>query len=265
MFRKTSLVAGATIVALSSAAFASPASAVTTNQGLIYSIDARVQYQMSKSDASVLNDLSGFGQDGELVGSGVKVTKKNRVFSFNGNGGYALSLDRHNFEDGITIEARVDLGKVDPWERIFDFATGEFESNNILLTRVGDTDNLSLHIYRDDHFGEPYGQIFTTDSPLKGKTGLHTFTFTVSVENEPSLFVDGVLSDTFDYYWDYPGYIQPFSVERSSSYVGISNWEAWGDQRLEGKIQYLRIYNYGLDMDTILEHATTNSKWDSIG
>ncbi|MEN9741041.1 MAG: hypothetical protein RLZ72_1307 [Actinomycetota bacterium] len=268
MVNMKTLVVGAAIAAVAATGFATPASALTTSEGLVYSIDSRVSYSASNKHIDTLRDLSGFHQDGTLEGSGVRVLKNKSAISFTGNGGYSLSFDRHNFGAGITVEARVDLGKVDAWERVFDFATSAADgenyyggADNILLARDGDSNNLRLDLYRGDY---EFGSIYTTDEPLKGKTGFHTFTFKAD-ESNLYLYVDGVESSTWDAYWDAPNYIEAPALARPSSFIGLSNWAVYGDAPLAGKVQYLRIYNYGLDEETIIDHATTNSKWDSLG
>ncbi len=264
MFRITSLAAAAAVVALSSAAFAAPASATTINEGLVYSVDSRVSYSISRHDVSVWKDLSGFQQDATLVGDGISYGKKNRVVKFAGgdySGGYEFSLDRHNFEHGFTVEARVDLGrKADWWERVFDFGNGA-EDGNIVLARYEDSNELVLAIWDGDYLA---GQLITTNGPLRRNAGLQTFTVRVDVNNFPELFIDGVpqmeydvSSDLFDFY------TAPPSIARTSSLIGLSNWQ--GDAPAEGSIQYIRLYNTRLDDDVVYEHGTTNSKWDSLG
>lgn len=174
---------------------------------------------------------------------GVEFDDKYRAVKFSG-GYYAAPSGFEDFSNGISIVVRANFGKeVNRWERVVDFGNG-MESNNIVLSRDGDSDEIMFEVWQGS---VRVGRATTKTSPLKSANRFHTFAATLNKDRVPKIYIDGKLQK-IEISWsglDTTKFSSmPPVVYRSNNYIGRSNWP--DDEYFEGSIKYLKIYDQAL-------------------
>lgn len=264
-----------------------PAIAYQTGGLLVYYDFSNVS---STSSGDLIPDLSGSGRNGTIRGAGtLSFDSANKALSFPGgaNGTMYIDIERgfETFSGGLTIEFEGHFGSVhQPWERIFDFAEGFEQTNNVLFVgHFADSKELAMVIW--DSGAYPAGVCHTdtgatnpssaTKGTALGNPASPTFSkwlITVGTDGDSivrcRIYKDGVaLATRASWVGSNPDnfgssasdgstYILPPSVSRPSAFVARSNFVA--DSDFEGSIRYLRIYDRALEPAQVLQNATTS-------
>ncbi len=264
MKRHTILAAGVLAVSALAAGAAAPAGA-HPGHNLVFSFDARLAASVDPKDGTTIRDVTSNGETAHGWSGDVRYTAKTKSVTIGNkwgwNYGYRLSPNRFDFQNGITIEARADFGKTaENFERIIDLGRG-LDFDNIILSRDGTSDELLFEVW---HGHERVGRLTTTTSPLTPNAGWHTYTATLTTDGTPAIYIDGV-EQAAEISWSFEDDVfggLPLTVLRDSNFIGHSNW--WGDTPGKLSIQYIRMFDFPEDAEVVLDHATTNSKWDSV-
>ncbi|MGE5659486.1 MAG: LamG-like jellyroll fold domain-containing protein [Actinomycetota bacterium] len=131
-----------------------------------------------------------------------------------------------NLFQTFTIETWVCYQSFNSWSRIFDFGNGA-GSDNILLTNIGQTNNVRFGIYKGS---EEYIEL-----PNTLETGKWThLAVTMDATGNVILYKDGLLIGQKKLHL-------PPTVTRNQNYLGKSNWSS--DGFLNGKIDEFRIWS----------------------
>ena len=229
--------------------------------GLLLAVDAADTTSYSGS-GTTWTDLSGNGKHGTLTSPSLNAsTGSTPRMLTTGTGSYAsFASGFSDFTSGITIHATVDFGSVDTWERIIDFASdyngGSFNpgdgdnSNNILFSRMGDTNDVGIQFYGARGVGF-LGECKAASGII---SGLHSYAVTV-VPNGSSttciIYRDGVALSTTNTLSRMPD-----NVTRTANFAAHSNWTA--DRDLAGKSKSLFIYNRALSSAEIASTYTAD-------
>lgn len=255
-------------------ALASPAQAYSTENLLIY-LDAS-KPESYPGTGTAWTDLSGNGNNGQLLGSGLAFDPTEKTIQFpggaNGTAWVDLAGTFANFSSGMTIEFEGEFGATrSDWERIFDFAAGIESVDNVFwVGHMYDSNELALEVWIA---GVNQGRCHTsTGGTALGALGdrtLATWVLTVG-DGVCRIYKDGVELPTAiknpSYTADTPtqangsAYPLPPVADRSSAFLGRSNFVA--DNDLEGSIRYLRIYSAALTPEEVLDNATNDNPSD---
>lgn len=138
-----------------------------------------------------------------------------------------------DFSAGMSISVWAKPSAVTTWARFIDFGNGA-PANNILFTRIGDTDDL--------RFDTAYGVVDTI-----GIITLDVWQMLVVTMNEAGDVI--VYKDGFQVNTGSIGI--PDIITRTSNFIGESNWEA--DELYNGMMDDMRIYNYAITADDVAD------------
>jgi hypothetical protein len=165
---------------------------------------------------------------------GPNPTSFSSALSFNGTSDFAQlpSNGLANFTNGFSAGIWAYTSSVAPWSRYLDFGNGPL-NDNILLTRVSNTNDLSFTVYRG---GSAMG--ITAPNVIQLDTWQH-FSVTVTPSGTATIYVNGVAVATNTS----PSFL-PNNVTRVNNYIGKSNWAA--DALFEGKLNSLSVWNRAL-------------------
>jgi len=151
-----------------------------------------------------------------------------------------LDVINHDFSGGFTLSAWVFYNSFKSWSRIIDFDVGinTPQHNAILLANYGSSDNLTFEVYANGSSG---GKVIANDALTTGEW-IHV---AASLDNSGNviLYKNGVEIHTGTT-------AVPAIVDRTSSYIGRSNWS--NDGFFDGKIDNLVIWNRTLAASEIL-------------
>ena len=141
-----------------------------------------------------------------------------------------------DFSAGMSISVWAKPASVTNWARFIDFGNfvSEVQANNILFTRIGDTDDL--------RFDTAYGVVDTL-----GIITLDVWQMLVVTMNEAGDVI--VYKDGFQVNTGSIGI--PDVITRTSNFIGESNWEA--DELYNGMMDDMRIYNYAITADDVAD------------
>ncbi|MEI6657512.1 MAG: LamG-like jellyroll fold domain-containing protein [Planctomycetota bacterium] len=202
-------------------------------------------------------DRSPNARNGTATGSTVAIsspaiaTSQNRYVT----AGRAMTFDGVNdfvnlpsaglsdFSQGYTIGFWANTSSVAAWSRYLDFGNGPL-NDNILLTRVFNTNDLSLTVYRG---GSAMG--ITAPNVIQLDTWQH-FSVTVTQSGTATIYVNGVAVATNTS----PSFI-PNNVTRVNNYIGKSNWPA--DALFKGQMRDLSIWKTALTPAQVAASMTT--------
>ncbi|MEM7293095.1 MAG: LamG domain-containing protein, partial [Pseudomonadota bacterium] len=148
---------------------------------------------------------------------------------------FTLPSIANDFTSGFAATAWVDFGTTQNWERVFDFGNGA-GNNNILLTRNGNSNNLTFEVYH----GGSCGKITAANGI---QSGLHHYAVSMASDRSVSLYRDGQLiaSGTSS--------CMPANVTRSTNYIGRSLWSF--DGYFDNQIDELKIFDRDLSADQV--------------
>ena len=217
--------------------------------GLLLAVDASDTNSYSGS-GTTWSDLSGNGKHGTLTSAVVVAATGTTPRTLTTGGGKYASFPSgfSDFTSGITVQATLDFGTADNWERIIDFATdyngGGFvagdgdSSNNILVARAGFTSDLVIQFYA------PRGSGILGECKAAGgiTSGSHNYAFTVAPSGGSTtcaIYRDGTsltVTNTLSR--------MPDNVTRTANFAAHSNWTA--DTDLGANYKSLFIYNRAL-------------------
>ena len=193
-------------------------------------------WTLDETSGTTANDSGTKNLDGSLE-NGLSFNND----SVSGQIGNALDFDGSNdyidlpngfndFVKGCTISLWVYPTAVQNWARFIDFGNGS-SSDNIWFGRRSNSDDLAFECWAG---GSSNGLVTAADAITLNQWQM--FTVTVDSGGNARLFKNGLLIQT--------GTSAPTSVTRTNNYIGRSNWSA--DDYYQGRIDDLRIYNYGL-------------------
>jgi tetratricopeptide (TPR) repeat protein len=152
--------------------------------------------------------------------------------SLDGVDGYVeLPAGINQFNGGFTVILWAKPESIGEWERLFEFGNGE-QKDNIILSRRGDTDDLSFEIYTGDQWT---GRVQAPKAIEPNSW--QCFAVTVEQNGSAVLYKNGrkiANGRTGDI----------GNVQRSQLYIGKSQWP--NDEMYKGLIDDFRIYNYVL-------------------
>ena len=133
--------------------------------------------------------------------------------------------------DGFTVSLWAYPTAVKNWARFIDFGNGS-ASNNILLARMGTTNDLVFEVYN----GGSSGGRTTAAGAIELNKWQH-YTVTVNKNGAAVLYKNGqaVATGTTG---------TALNVYRAINYIGRSNWTA--DAYYQGSMDEIRLYNYSL-------------------
>nr|WP_254429865.1 LamG-like jellyroll fold domain-containing protein [Ruegeria atlantica] len=159
---------------------------------------------------------------------------------YDGSGEYS---DLGDFTSGgqMTIAGTARFDGVNNWERVFDFGGNrttntDTEGGNILLTRVGNTNDLRFEF---NEGGAGSTKITISDYIEQGTE----FDFSAVIDdqaNELRLYLNGELAGSETLHGDVAERV------RANNYVGRSNWDP--DEAFEGSIQNFQVLNEAADL-----------------
>ncbi|MEI7782072.1 MAG: LamG domain-containing protein, partial [Planctomycetota bacterium] len=146
-----------------------------------------------------------------------------------------------DFSQGFSAGVWAYTSSVANWARYFDFGNGP-GSDNILLTRVGTSNDLRFNVLRGGT-----EQSVTAPNAIQLNTWQH-FSVTVTTAGVATLYVNGapVATNTN------PGFI-PNVVARANDSIGKSNWS--GDALFQGRMMGLSVWNTALTPAQIATYA----------
>ena len=231
--------------------------------GLLLAVDASDTSSYGGS-GTTWTDLSGNSKNGTLTSAVLAASTSSTPRSLTtGSGKYAtFPSGFSDFTAGITVQATLDFGSADRWERVIDFATdrngGSFvhgdgdNSSNVLFARADTTNNLAFQFYG------PYGSGFLGECVATGAitSGSHNYAVTVAPSGGSTtcaIYRDGValsVSNTLSR--------MPDNVTRTANFAARSNWT--GDVDLAGSYKSLFIYNRALSSSEIASNYAADSK-----
>ncbi|MGA1655949.1 MAG: LamG-like jellyroll fold domain-containing protein, partial [Ilumatobacteraceae bacterium] len=138
-----------------------------------------------------------------------------------------------DFSTGITVQATVNFGDANEWERIIDLGNGD-ASNNILFAREGTTGHLVFEIYRGT----------TSQGLCRFENGIvanefANYAVTLDASGNCQIYRNGSAQTTTWTAGAAKGL--PNNVTRSSNYIGKSNWAA--DDDFGGVIRSVALYS----------------------
>lgn len=215
--------------------------------GLMYNIDTRSKASVDPIDVSSLTNYVSAREPVHYVttsGGGVSFDSMNQTLSFDGSesASYQISPGFEDFRRGISIEARVSFGtSVNPWERVIDLGNGE-GWDNIIVSRVADSRRIMFELWSG------FWRVGRAETgnviPTNGK--LISIAATIGADRKPHIYVDGrECRTTVSWSASAPRFdALPSVANRASNFIGQSNWIL--DSRLEGAVQYVRVYNRAL-------------------
>jgi uncharacterized repeat protein (TIGR02543 family) len=131
---------------------------------------------------------------------------------------------------GMTIDFEADFGSsADNWERIMDFSEGGLTNDNILIARIGTSNDLAFEIYN----GVNSQTTCTYAGGIPVNSGMNRWTITVDGTN-----CNIYKNNSLVYNRAYSA--KPMSgINLVDNYIGRSNWV---DASFEGSIRSLNIY-----------------------
>lgn len=148
----------------------------------------------------------------------------------------ALPAINFDYSSGITVEAWVHYKSFNSWSRILDFGNGQAK-NNILLANNGSNNTLSFEIYQDGK--RP--NTLSVKNALKTGEWIHVAA-SADKDGKAKLFINGLEKAAGD--MDIPK-----SVNRTSNFIGRSNWSA--DGYFDGQLAEVRVWNKARTADEI--------------
>lgn len=149
------------------------------------------------------------------------------ALNFDGVNDYVeLPSTPENLFQSFTIESWVCYHELGNYTRIFDFGNGS-ASDNILLTNVGTTNNLGLHIYQGNN-----SQSIEIPNAIEIGEWLH-ITVTMDNAGNTTLYKNGLLIGQKKLHL-------PRTLIRNQNYLGKSNWP--NDAFFDGKMDEVRIW-----------------------
>jgi hypothetical protein len=171
-----------------------------------------------------------------LMDSSVKVGFPNMSYgndntmSFDGVDDYlTLPINNYDFTNGITAEFVANFTNVGSWQRLFDFGNGP-NSDNILFSRYGSSDDLAFHVYK----GAVSTVLYCTNCIVNNKLSHYAVTLNGATA---VMYVNGIAKTSSSFL------TLPNNVSRTNNYIGRSNWN---DTYFQGQIPMVKIYNKGL-------------------
>ena len=149
-----------------------------------------------------------------------------------------------DFSQGFSAGVWAYTSSVANWARYFDFGNGP-GSDNILLTRVGTSNDLRFNVLRGGS-----EQSVTAPNTIILNTWQY-FSVTVTSAGVATLYVNGtpVATNTN------PGFV-PDVVSRANDYIGKSNWS--GDAPFKGQMSSLSVWNTALTPAQVTAGMTTS-------
>ena len=215
------------------------------------------------TNAAAVNDLStGSVNDGTIItganGQTPTFNAATGAWQFAGdgstmNGPYidVGNLDTTAFNtNGMTVDFDADFGTANNWERIIDFSAGGSNNNNILVARVGTTNDLTLQIYMGTSVNS-----CTYVNGLSGVTGLNRWIIHIDGAN-CRMYKNGTSV-----------YTQAFTAKPNAgvtlvdNFIGRSNWV---DASFEGSIRSINIYAAALTPSEVEDFTYKTVTSDSL-
>jgi hypothetical protein len=225
---------------------------------LLAKYDASKSASYGGSGATTWTDLTGSGRDAALVGSPVPVAATSsaaRSISLPTNSfGTLHNRDFSNFSGGITVQATLNFGNVDTWERIVDFgrdANGgslvrgdAAQYDNIFWSRDTATNNLVFVMLNGS---TEIARCSAANAILNNTVA--NYAVTLSFGGSCQMYQNGTaISTTTSIAYNTRQNI----VTRNSNFIGRSNWTADGD--INGSIRSLYIYNRAISASDVLSN-----------
>ena len=202
---------------------------------------------------TAINDLaSGSTYDGTLYSGSNSVApgfdRTTGAWTFSGGatstGPYAkvtTSISTTQFNtNGITVDFEADFGTTaNNWERAIDFSSNADMANNLLISRNGTSNDLTIEVWN----GNTSAGQCTYVGAIPTNAGMNRWTVSLDGAN-CRIYKNGTLAYTVAYTG------KPSSgVNWINNYIGRSNWTA--DSTLEGSVRSLRIFAGGLSASEI--------------
>lgn len=184
-----------------------------------------------KNTSVILNDLSGNGYDGTLIGTKIKEDENGiKYINFDGVDDYVklpVLPSTINWSDGFIIEFKAKWNSFTNYSRIFDLGNGATD-NNIVVDTFGKNDTLRFSVVT-------YALNIIENANLKNINEFKIEFIKGNINYNLKVYQNGNLVNSFDS----PEGISVLNVDRTKNYIGKSNF--YGDPYLHGRIYYLKI------------------------
>ena len=201
--------------------------------------DVEAYYQFAEDTGNTeAVDASAHQRDATYAGGAAPGAQGHSAFdplaaSFDGVNDYVDAPDGFaDFTNGISVAAWVYPTQVKNWARIIDFGNGQGDQggDNILLTRVGTTNNLAWHVWKNG----VQQQVVATNAIELNKW--QHFAITQDAAGNAKLYKNGKEIAS--------GIVHaPSNVPRTNNYIGRSNWP---DEYFKGRMGEVAIFNRSL-------------------
>ena len=215
------------------------------------------------SNAAAVNDLAnGSVNDGTIItganGQTPTFSASTGAWQFAGdgstmNGPYidVGNLDTTAFNtNGMTVDFDADFGTANNWERIIDFSAGGSNNNNILVARVGTTNDLALQIYNGTTVNS-----CSYSNALLGVTGFNRWIIHID-GTTCRMYKNGTLAYSVGFT------AKPYAgLTLVDNFIGRSNW---ADASFEGSIRSINIYAAALTPSEVEDFTYKTVTSDSM-
>ncbi|NBO55284.1 MAG: hypothetical protein EBU84_11980, partial [Actinobacteria bacterium] len=206
--------------------------------GLLLHLDAGNSCSTTGSTTSWV-DISTNGNNATLVSNpAYTASTSGGFYSFASNNQHGtVPAGFADFTTGFTISffARF-LTTTGAWQRIIDFGNGG-ESNNILVGRYWNTDQLVLQFFKGT-VTSPVGYCTSDAGAIVNNVWTH-FAITVDPTNGCIIYKNGIVIKTVSSYTTMPN-----NISRTTNFIARSHWSA--DTYFTGAIGDLALYNTAL-------------------
>ena len=141
-----------------------------------------------------------------------------------------------NFTSGVSISVVANFGIANNWERLIDIGSGQ-ANHNIIFARNGGSDDLTFEIYQSS---TSLGKCTAPNGILNNKWATYA---AVANGSTCTLYRDGVQLVSQTYNAGSPQGL-PVNIDRSSNFLGKSNW---ADALFQGGIRAIALYGRALN------------------
>ena len=205
-----------------------------------------------RGDENGLVQLNRLGEVKPVV-STTDALPMQRPMTFDGSSNYVIlpSTGLNNFTSGFSASVWAYTSSTANWAKYFDFGNGA-ASDNIVLTRVGRTNDLAFTVFRGGS-----SQTVTATNAITLNSWQY-FSVSVNSAGVANLYVNGdlVASNT-------NANFVPNNLSRAYNFVGLSNWT--GDALFKGQMGDLSIWNKPLSADEIRTGYTSGFQGTETG
>ena len=211
-------------------------------------------YRLDEASGSTAADSSGNGLNASYVG-GVQFSQRGALLDdpdtsviLNGSAGYVQMPTLNNaFTGGFSAEVWADPASVGSYQPFFDLGNGAY-ADNIVLYRVGTTNNLAFLVYQ----GTSQGLVVTAPNAIT-LNQWQFFAVTEDAHGNVTLYKNGaaIATGTTD--------VPRSGITRADNYLGKSNFSAYGYASYAGGLDEAAFFATPLSAAQIAAHYAQRS------